>query len=380
LLAAAELREDLRETSNFQWLPPCDRRKAWDGFFPEHRDRAIHVEAAAFQGKPVFFRIGGTWTVPREPAAENPTVSGVLLVVVTLSVALLGMRQLRQGRGDRHGAVVMGGAFVVAYVAAWLLGGHHPGTIGGEILGLISAIGIGGFAGSVMALAYLALEPAMRRRWPWRLTASTRVTGGRLRDPLVGRDLLVGILGGIGCVLILQAFITLPQLLNAPKPTPLTGITDYPGMLAPPAPRLYILANSIFGAFWAVILFASAFLLALVLRREWLAWAGYIAIFTITNTLLFAPSSLPVAMSFIVTQVLLNALGVFLIARFGLWAFTAALSTMFLLVSLPLTWDPSAWYFSQGLLGAGVLMALAVYGFMTACGGRRLLQGFLGDE
>jgi hypothetical protein len=77
---------------------------------------------------------------------------------------------------------------------------------------------------------------------------------------------------------------------------------------------------------------------------------------------------------------LILGLWVFLMKQFGLWAFAAALVAQVLLSVAPLTWDAAAWYFQEGLLGAGVVVALAVYGFVTACGGQQLRQEFLGEE
>ena len=52
---------------------------------------------------------------------------------------------------------------------------------------------------------YLALEPIVRRRWPDALVAWTRLLRGRIVDPLVGRDALIGVLGGVVLVLIGQS-------------------------------------------------------------------------------------------------------------------------------------------------------------------------------
>ena len=41
-------------------------------------------------------------------------------------------------------------------------------------------------------LIYMALEPYVRRRWPQTLIASSTILSGRLRDSVVGRDVLVG--------------------------------------------------------------------------------------------------------------------------------------------------------------------------------------------
>ncbi len=48
-----------------------------------------------------------------------------------------------------------------------------------------------------MWLFYVALEPIVRRTWPGVLISWSRVLAGRLRDPLVGHHLLVGVLAGI---------------------------------------------------------------------------------------------------------------------------------------------------------------------------------------
>ena len=43
-----------------------------------------------------------------------------------------------------------------------------------------------------LGLAYLGLEPFVRRRWPGRLVGWARLLAGRWQDPRVGRDVLIG--------------------------------------------------------------------------------------------------------------------------------------------------------------------------------------------
>src|SRR5262249_2152561 len=45
-------------------------------------------------------------------------------------------------------------------------------------------------------LTYISLEPYMRRWWPHTLISWARLLSGRLRDPLVGRDVLAGLIAG----------------------------------------------------------------------------------------------------------------------------------------------------------------------------------------
>ena len=53
-------------------------------------------------------------------------------------------------------------------------------------------------------ITYVAIEPIVRRRWPDLLFSWSRVLAGRFRDPLVGRDALVGLIGGTASVLVLN--------------------------------------------------------------------------------------------------------------------------------------------------------------------------------
>ncbi len=46
--------------------------------------------------------------------------------------------------------------------------------------------------GAFVWLAYIAIEPIVRRSWPELLFSWSRLLSGRFRDPLVGRDLLAG--------------------------------------------------------------------------------------------------------------------------------------------------------------------------------------------
>jgi hypothetical protein len=50
--------------------------------------------------------------------------------------------------------------------------------------------------------SYLALEPIVRRQHPEWLASWRRLLEGRFLDPLVGRDLMIGVAGGTGIVLM----------------------------------------------------------------------------------------------------------------------------------------------------------------------------------
>src|SRR5262245_20038808 len=54
------------------WTPPNETtaRAAWEGSYPDQPDLKIHIEAAAFEGKPVYFEIFDAWDQPREVQAS----------------------------------------------------------------------------------------------------------------------------------------------------------------------------------------------------------------------------------------------------------------------------------------------------------------------
>jgi serine/threonine-protein kinase len=369
-----------------QWASPCacDRRAAWTGALPGRPDRPVRVEAAADRGRPVYFEVMPLWRKD-EPADSAASGYGLLRTRVGFSLILAGAvllaaRNLRRGRGNPGGAARVGAAILTVTVVAWLLGGHHSLPVDPVQLDLV--VGTGGWFALSYGLGYLALEPAVRRRWPWRLTAWGRLLAGRLRDPMVGRDVLIGLAAGVAGVLIPRAGWLSAEWAGVPPPPPLTGIeavdVHVPG---PPAPLLFLVIQPTGLLFVALVYLLLSFLFFLVLRREWLAWGAVWLIWVAPAAgKLLGPSSAGNALSVFGVGLMIG-LSIFVLARFGLLALTSALCCWGLLSMVPLTADLSAWYAYQGEIVALVIVGLAIYGFLIATRGQRLFRaGFFGDE
>ena len=58
---------------------------------------------------------------------------------------------------------------------------------------IVGALAFGAFNGGMMWIYYLAIEPYARRFWPDALLGWTRLLSGHIRDPRVGRELLIGL-------------------------------------------------------------------------------------------------------------------------------------------------------------------------------------------
>ena len=177
---------------------------AWEGVFPEDENVALHIEAAAFRGRPVMWRYFSTFAPMESSANTAPdlTIGRIVFLVIVwtliagvmLGSILLARRNVRLGRGDRRGAGRFGTCLILTLMLGWLFKGDHvadPGQIIMFFDALVWAVAVGGL---VWAL-YLAVEPIMRRHDPERMIGWSRLLDGRFDDPLVGQGPVVWLRG-----------------------------------------------------------------------------------------------------------------------------------------------------------------------------------------
>src|SRR5262249_22308247 len=151
------------------------------------------------QGKPVYFRVIGPWVLQERDEVDfgfwdfwfTVLKAGLLLVAAVLAV-----RNIRLGRGDRKGAFRLALVIFLTLLASWLFSAGHVKAIT-EIHLIMTGAAAALLGAAILWLSYLAFEPFARRVWPQVLVSWTRVLAGRFNDPVVARDLLVGVLGGI---------------------------------------------------------------------------------------------------------------------------------------------------------------------------------------
>jgi serine/threonine-protein kinase len=237
-------------------------------------------------------------------------------------------------------------------------------------------VGQESFFAAIFGMWYLALEPTVRRRWPWRLVASGRLLDGRLRDPLVGRDLLVGLAAGT-VIALLPRLLSIAAGWFGPPPIPLTLPLDpqVTSRFGPPLAWGVIIRFAGYAISASMFTFMMAFVLHLVLRRQWLSWGAYV-LFVTAQFSGVEPSPERVARALVTALILAVVVG-----RFGLLATMSALFASMVCYVAPLTTDLSAWYARQGVAAALLVVGLAVYGFVVSVGAKRLaLRGFFGEE
>ncbi|HXD33481.1 MAG TPA: hypothetical protein VN643_20330 [Pyrinomonadaceae bacterium] len=363
------------------WAPPhaFDASYAWNGSLPNFPDMSVRVEAASLRGKPVYFEMVFPWS--RSGSADIDSTAekvgtGTLLVVFFGSLilgAMLALRNLRSGRCDRRGAFrVVFFVFIVRMIA-WVFITHHV-VQSQEIQLLVTGIQSALFWSCFVGVMYLALEPSLRRRWPERIISWNRLLVGDFRDPLVGRDLLIGASVGAFCVAMMYLRFALPRWFSTNPGMP-DMIVGYRFGLAGPSALAQMLTgqltSSIGQAF--IIVFMLLFF-SLLFRRDWLG----ISIGSVIMLLVLVVPSLALEHWFgsvCIAIVVLVFVGCGL--RLGPLGLISALMVFHLWVFYPVTTDLTAWYASSFITTALLLIAMATYGFYVSLAGQPLWGGKL---
>jgi len=375
LFAAAGLDIKTFSPAAPKWTPLAvvDDRRAWSGSLPGKPPTPIRVEAAWWRGRPVFFQIASAWTKPDrapQPAESVQDRVGLILgVIVYVVVIALAWRNLRTGRADRRGALRLAGFVFAVDLVHRLLETHHTATTWESTL-LMEMTGEALWSGARIWLAYLALEPWVRRRWPQTMVTWSRMLAGDLRDTLLGRDVLVGVLVGLSYDLIFNIAIALMQQRGAP---PLESVTLAPllGLTPLASALLDHVNNSLGGAF---LFFLLLFLFRLLLRREWLAGIAFTLAFGLGRGF---SSDYPAIM--VPAFTVIYGLLVLLLLRFGLAAAVACIFVADIMLNMVFTANFSAWYGTPSLVFCLVVIGLAAWAFRTSLAGKPLLEGVLGD-
>jgi serine/threonine-protein kinase len=378
LFAAAELDPAQLRPADPAWvsLAASDARAAWEGTWPGS-DQPLRVEAAAFHGRPVFFRLIGPWTKPermpsREDEDSRQRTQAVLVAVVggtvLLGGILLALRNYVRGRGDRRGAFRLGAFVFASHMLLWVCRAHLVAGTAGFGLFLV-AMGNSLFGAAMVWAVYLSIEPYVRRHWPQAIISWSRLLAGRLRDPLLGRDLLTGVILGIVWVVIVEVSYLAIARLGGP---PTLGATEYLRG-----------GRHILGAWLGqgltdlqgtLLFFFVLFLFRVLLRRPWLATTAFVALFATSRVLgnEYAAVQIP-------TSLAIYGIVAFAGVRFGLVALAAGLFTVDLIINTPMPASLSSWYATATAFVFLSVLGFAVWGFYTSLGGRPLWSGELFD-
>jgi len=342
-----------------------DVTAAWSGPGADDTGAPLRVEAAALRGRPVFFRLVGPWTRPSDAPSSNEPPTAILVFILTLmagvllSAFVLSLRNVRLGKADTQGAIRLATAVGVLMFVAQSLGSSVPR---GEAW-VDRPFALGSWAACVALLVwalYVALEPYARRHWPRMLISWSRLLDGRWRDPLIGRDLLVGSVIGVAMGFVSRLRAPADVWSGQPPALDVPSLALWMGARFAAAGWLNQASTAILVALGVVMLLV---MFRLILRGERAAAIGALMLLAITNAL--DPTNRLVAFAF--GLVVFGTL-VFVATRFGLVMVAA------FLISGP---NLGAGFATPGFALGGVVavmalkIALGVFGFFTATRGRK---------
>ena len=347
------------------WPPPGagDARRAWTR-------GTVRIEAASFRGRPTWFRVVPEWRRPSVSAqpqqqAVIQIVGAVTGLAILVAALFLARRNIRQGRGDLRGATRLAVAYLILGVfTEWARLENAPGNWF-DVFGHNVALQVS--SALLLCAGYLAIEPYVRRWWPTTLVAWSRALDGRFRDPMVGRDVLLG-----AALAVLFTFAPKFSVLMDMRPPDAVELLVYLSPMSWTSDRAYLAAllERLSGAFFSpVSLVLLLLVLRVIVRRTWLTYLVLSAGFAlIAGTLEGVSTRTDVAIALV-----LNTLMLVILTKLG---FLALIVAMFysLTVSLILTADRQSWFFHQSVITMAVFGGIAIYAAWVSIGNQRVFK------
>ena len=345
-------------------------------------DMRVRIEAASYRNHLVSFQIVWPWTVPPHTDASQRTAlqrlsdatSITMYIVMLAGGILLARRNLRTNRSDRRGAARFAIGMTIASIAFNLLKATHAADAGIEAPQIFGALAFGAFTGGLMWIYYLAIEPYARRFWPDALLGWTRLMSGHVRDPRVGRDLLIGLVcGAAGVLFDLMKLIPMAlgwRIPGLPLGNGLPYLDGVPSLLAE-------WLNVGLGALSSALAVALVFLvLRLLMKRPRAALiVGFLVLLLLMNSGTFISGNWFDRINNLGFTLLLT----FVLHRFGLLATAMTLFVDNIMTDTPLTTNLAAWWSAPMIASLVLLSALAWLAYAAARVGQPLFGQVLDD-
>ncbi len=350
--------------------------RAWQGVYPDQPELALQVQVAAAHGQCVYFHEVGPWSENTRSTRERVTAgidvaaatTFALQLIVLVGSVILARRNLRLGRGDRRGAWRLAVFLFVVQGLTWLLVVHHGGTFRREWELIDTGVAMALWSACFPWCLYVAVEPFVRRTWPETLISWTRLLGGRFRDPLVGRDALLGCTFAVALTLCHQLHYLAPTWFGLPPPSPLSGAL---GAIVGPRPFVARFLMNVPEAIYLPMIFLLVLLLLRVVVRN--RWAAVTVFFGLVVALYPLPVTTANVAIDLVARAVFGAILIGLLLRRGVFVLMVQMFFTTMLLQLPLTFDTSQWYAWTAITAMAGVTATAAYGFWASLAGRPLL-------
>ena len=346
-------------------LPPVhgDVRLAFRGTAPEAPALPLEVDAVTWRGRLVFFDVSGPWrrldgATPRGAASGLAHARVFLNLIVLCAGLAFAARNLASGRGDTGGAFRVA-SFVLACDFVTGLLRTAPSLDGAGLRLVAPLLAWALFSAATIWVYYVALEPHVRHLLPECLVSWTRLLAGRLRDPMVARDVLLGLVSFHAVTGGALLLMKLPGVPSEPFRTSLSALSGTRFFLASlvEAPREGI----DLALFYLLVVLGVRSLVRGRRAGTWACFAVLCPVWATSLGFLTGGFGLPQAL----VAIFWAAVWTVLLTRFGLLSLVV-LGTVANLGVLPLTFDFSAWSAGVTAWTAALLFALAVWATRVA--------------
>ena len=366
------------------WVPNtyANDRRAWEGPMPGRPDITLHADAASYRGQPAFFQIAGPWSRTQrqtQDAQQGRALIRFLLFLLVFGISIgtcvLAWRNYKTGRGDRRGAARLAVGWLIFYFAAWLIGARfwlEPLTEFSHFLSEFLAPEL--LDAAIIWLLYMALEPYVRKYSADILMSWSRLLSGRVRDPRVGRDLLVGLVAGLtiavaGCLVgLVPGWLGYPPI--APRNMQIELIMSTRRAVSF---LLRIPTNALSNGMLITLVFA---LVRMLVKRTWIAMLVSVAIgaFVVVAQ---SQNAAQLLWLFTAYGLILSLVYIGVLVRFGMFPLMISYLTS-TLVNSGLTADVSKLYAPTSVWLMALVVAMAAFGFYASRAGEPLF-GKLGE-
>jgi predicted Ser/Thr protein kinase len=354
-------------------LHASDTFRAWRGPHPKIPDTPLVVEIGSWKGRITHVQVAYPWMraagAPRPQRTFIEKFRGHLFLFITavgfVFVALLARRNWKLGRTDRKGALRIATAKFVLGLIIWA-GTVHAVPSEDMLFYFFHNAAEWFTVAAMIWLLYLALEPALRARWPRSIVTWNRILVGRWNDAQVGAHILLGATTGCGLWMIAQLLeMSLGDYaLNTDNGLFFTlGARQW---LAGHASTVSVAINI------SLIAFFCIFGLRMLLRKDILAAIAAAVLFTLNESrVINSPEWQWKAVMFVGIFAIL----IFVLLRLGLVATMAAVIFSNSFSAITLGGDWKTWYAPAGIATLLLLITIALLAFWRSLGSRDLLSG-----
>jgi serine/threonine-protein kinase len=343
---------------------------AWKGPHPVIPNTPLWVEVALWKGRVTQAQV--------EFPFYNPTVTdnrpqgwiklrGRLLLLAYAMAGFVGIRLARKNwlkeRVDKRGALRLASFYFILSTITWF-GRMHPTPTDDMFWELLNSIGDSLLWAGILWVLYLALEPAVRARWPHAIVTWNRILAGRWSDAQVGSHILIGAAIGAAATVAfeLRNNWANPGLAANAELWPIMGLRQWTASFAAMFDTALLAGLAAFFAIFGMRVF---------LKKDWLAAIVVALMFTFSEpTVVNSPHLLATALVYTAIYVVL----MFLLLRFGLVATISMIVFTNGIDRITLGTDLRAWWAPYGLLALAAVLAAAGYAFWRSIGTREIIE------